>query len=71
MNKDIFESGQFYHIYNRGNNKENIFIEGKNYGFFLTLLKKYILPKNIMNKKLQKLIDSNKIKKKLMKLKKP
>jgi REP element-mobilizing transposase RayT len=44
MNKDIFESGQFYHIYNRGNNKENIFIEEKNYGFFLTLLKKYILP---------------------------
>ena len=35
MEKDIFESGHYYHIYNRGNNKENIFVEEKNYNFFL------------------------------------
>jgi putative transposase len=27
MEKDIFESGQYYHIYNRGNNKENILLK--------------------------------------------
>ena len=44
MEKDIFESGHYYHIYNRGNNKENIFIEEKNYNFFLEKMKKYLLP---------------------------
>jgi predicted transcriptional regulator len=44
MEKDIFESGQYYHIYNRGNNKENIFIEEKNYNYFLEKMKKYLLP---------------------------
>lgn len=44
MEKDIFESGQYYHIYNRGNNKENIFIEEKNYSYFLEKIKKYLLP---------------------------
>jgi putative transposase len=44
MEKDIFESGQYYHIYNRGNNKENIFIEDKNYKYFLEKMKKYLLP---------------------------
>ncbi len=33
-----------YHIYNRGNNKENLFIEEKNYFYFLKLWKKYISP---------------------------
>ncbi len=32
----------FYHIYNRGNNKENIFIEEKNYCHFLNLCKKHL-----------------------------
>ena len=41
---EILESGRYYHIYNRGNNKENIFIEEKNYFYFLQLLKKHILP---------------------------
>ncbi|KFF06953.1 hypothetical protein B0A68_00075 [Flavobacterium reichenbachii] len=40
----FFEEGQYYHIYNRGNNKENIFIEEKNYNYFLQKLKQYILP---------------------------
>jgi len=44
MKKDFFEEGQYYHIYNRGNNKENIFIEEKNYNYFLEKTKKYILP---------------------------
>jgi len=30
-----FEPGHFYHIYNRGNNREQIFFESENYLFFL------------------------------------
>lgn len=33
----------YYHIYNCGNNKEDIFIEEENYTYFLKLIKKYIL----------------------------
>ena len=44
MKKDIFEAGVIYHFYNRGNNKENIFIEERNYNYFLQLVKKYLLP---------------------------
>ena len=44
MNQDVFEPGAFYHIYNRGNNQENIFIEERNYSYFLKLVWKYIVP---------------------------
>ncbi len=36
--------GEYYHIYNRGNNREDIFLEDKNYFYFLDLFKKYISP---------------------------
>ena len=39
-----FASGQYYHIYNRGNNRQAIFFEPENYLFFLRGLKKYICP---------------------------
>jgi len=38
------EYGQYYHIYNRGINGENIFIEERNYVYFLKLYAKYIEP---------------------------
>ena len=44
MKKETFEEGQYYHVYNRGNNNENIYIEEKNYNYFLEKVKKYILP---------------------------
>ena len=34
----------YYHIYNRGNNRENLFWEEENYEFFLRQYKKYISP---------------------------
>ncbi|WP_395066016.1 transposase [Flavobacterium sp.] len=40
MKNDILEAGAIYHFFNRGNNKENIFIEDRNYNYFL----KYLLP---------------------------
>lgn len=36
--------GVVYHIYNRGNNGENIFIEERNYYYFMKLNDKYITP---------------------------
>ncbi|WP_223679413.1 transposase [Flavobacterium hibisci] len=44
LGKEVFEAGQYYHVYNRGNNNENIFLEEKNYSYFLEKVKKYILP---------------------------
>lgn len=36
--------GGYFHVYNRGNNKELIFKEHENYLYFLNLWKKYISP---------------------------
>ncbi|MDR6159768.1 putative transposase [Chryseobacterium sp. SLBN-27] len=44
MNKTLLESGKYYHIYNRGNNGQNIFFEPKNYTFFLHRFHQYISP---------------------------
>ena len=47
MKQDTFaklEPGGYYHIYNRGNNKETIFKEPRNYDYFLSLWIKYIEP---------------------------
>jgi REP element-mobilizing transposase RayT len=38
------QHGKYYHIYNRGNNRENIFFEERNYRYFLQLYAKYIQP---------------------------
>lgn len=38
------ESGKFYHIYNRGNNGENLFITERNYSYFLNLYAAHIQP---------------------------
>jgi putative transposase len=44
MNPIPLQYGLYYHIYNRGNNRENIFIEERNYRYFLQLYLKYIEP---------------------------
>lgn len=36
-NQDPLTSGTFYHIYNRGNNHEDVFIQERNYGYFMEL----------------------------------
>lgn len=38
------EYGHYYHIYNRGNNRENLFYEERNYRHFLRLYARYIRP---------------------------
>ncbi|MDY6799780.1 MAG: transposase [Bacteroidota bacterium] len=42
MKQEPFEPGNYYHVFNRGNNKENIFKEPENYNYFLKLMKKYL-----------------------------
>ena len=39
-----FEQDNIYHIYNRGNNRNKIFFERKNYIFFLEKVRNHILP---------------------------
>ena len=43
MKYEVLVEDSFYHIYNCGNNKENIFIEEQNYPYFLKLVKKHLL----------------------------
>jgi REP element-mobilizing transposase RayT len=38
------QPGVYYHIYNRGNNREDLFIENRNYPYFLGLYAKHIEP---------------------------
>ncbi|MDP2423955.1 MAG: hypothetical protein Q8M23_06380 [Bacteroidales bacterium] len=44
MKKESFEAGIVYHVYNRGNNYENLFREDRNYTYFLSLLTKHLIP---------------------------
>ncbi|MGF1556945.1 transposase [Paucihalobacter sp.] len=43
MKYEPITSDTYFHIYNCGNNKENIFIDEENYSYFLSLIKKYLL----------------------------
>jgi REP element-mobilizing transposase RayT len=38
------EAGHYYHIYNRGNNRENLFREQRNYAHFLRLYVRHVAP---------------------------
>ncbi|MGB3613979.1 MAG: transposase [Elainellaceae cyanobacterium] len=41
--KTAFLPGYHYHLYNRGNNCQNIFFGRENYRFFLTLFRRYLV----------------------------
>jgi len=42
--RTLLDYGKYYHIYNRGNDGENIFVEARNYPYFLRLYAKYVEP---------------------------
>ncbi|HZJ36340.1 MAG TPA: hypothetical protein VFD29_06925, partial [Gillisia sp.] len=44
MKTEVLSQGNYYHIYNRGNNGEPLFFEEENYIYFLKLFDKYISP---------------------------
>ena len=39
-----FRAGHYYHIYNRGVNGEDIFVEERNYHLFLKLVERHLIP---------------------------
>lgn len=39
-----FEPGNIYHIYNRGNNRQQIFLESENYIYFLRKIRSHLSP---------------------------
>ena len=41
-----FRAGQCYHLYNRGVNRQPIFLCDKNWGFFIQRLRRYFTPAN-------------------------
>src|SRR5690348_10190560 len=42
-----FQSGEYYHVYNRGVDRDLIFFERENYLFFLRRLKHYITSRGV------------------------
>lgn len=42
--KEPIEQGSYYHIYNRGNNRCDVFFDADSYYYFLKLYDKYITP---------------------------
>ena len=40
----ILQFGKYYHVFNHGNNRENIFVAERNYRYFLQLYGKHIMP---------------------------
>ena len=39
-----FDPGAYYHLFNRGVNRDNIYFENRNYLFFLFNIERYLLP---------------------------
>src|SRR6266542_18296 len=45
--RKIYASQSYYHVYNRGVEKRNIFIDKQDYNVFLSYLKTYLTPKDV------------------------
>ncbi len=45
--KTPLQAGNFYHVYNRGNNRQNIFFDRENYLYFLRLMKLHLVGNDI------------------------
>lgn len=43
-----FYAGEYYHIYNRGNNRQHIFFDRENYLFFLQRMRRYLLSNSVV-----------------------
>ena len=46
--KITFVPGSYYHLYNRGHNRQNIFFKRENYLFFLTQFRRYFIDEGIL-----------------------
>lgn len=45
--KVTFEPGCYYHLYNRGNNRQKIFFDRENYLYFLRLVRRYLTDREL------------------------
>ena len=45
-----FSAGEYYHIYNRGNNKNEIFLDSEDFNFFILRLRQNLFPKQSTKK---------------------
>jgi REP element-mobilizing transposase RayT len=45
--RESVHTGNFYHVYNRGNNRQTIFFERENYLYFLRLIKQHLIGQDI------------------------
>lgn len=54
--RKVYQENSFYHVYNRGVEKRNIFYDDQDYSVFLSYLKNYLTPKD--ENKLQEILDS-------------
>ena len=43
----LLEFGNFYHVYNRGNDQQNIFFDRENYGYFLRLTRQHLIENGV------------------------
>ncbi|WP_254175061.1 transposase [Planktothrix pseudagardhii] len=43
----IFQAGNYYHVYNRGNNRQLIFFERDNYIYFLRQLRNHLITNGV------------------------
>jgi putative transposase len=41
------QTGNFYHVYNRGNNRQTIFFDRENYLYFLRLTRDHLILKSV------------------------
>jgi len=46
--EQLYKRSGYYHIYNRGNRKQNIFLREKDYKIFINLLYKYLKKKRLL-----------------------
>ncbi|MEA5571244.1 REP-associated tyrosine transposase [Calothrix sp. UHCC 0171] len=47
IRKVQFQAGNYYHLYNRGNNRQEIFLERKNYSLFILLIRQHLIKNNV------------------------
>lgn len=45
--RSTFLPGNYYHLYNRGNNRQPVFFERENYLFFLRLVRRYLVKRTV------------------------
>ncbi len=50
-----FGPGEYYHVYNRGNGKSGVFLDGQDFGFFLLRLKQNLFPDEKIRNRIQPL----------------